>query len=127
MRTRAQEWSARAYDRVSGVAARGADHSKAQAKYKTSCMKMPGLIKQCGLLQALVFQVARDEWGESYVDHLAQAYFRDDPKADHRKLIAHAQKQDISPYMALTHDVAQVAQWFRRFAQIEFATADVGE
>jgi CRISPR type III-B/RAMP module-associated protein Cmr5 len=114
MKTRAQSWSANAYTLVSG--AKGG----ARAKYKTSCMKMPGLIHQSGLLQALVFQVARDEAGKTYVDHLAQTYF-DKPEADHKRLIQYAQQQELKPYMALTQDLAQIAQWFRKFAQIELA------
>jgi CRISPR/Cas system CMR-associated protein Cmr5 small subunit len=123
MRTRAQQWSDSAYRRVS-ESAKNPD-SGAQGKYKTSCMKMPGLIHQSGALQALVFQVARDAAGRIYVDHLAQTYFGD-PQAGHAKLIAYAQQQELRPYMAMTRDLAEIAQWFRRFAQIEFA-ADVGE
>lgn len=121
MKTRAQDWSASAYTRVSA-----AKDAATKAKYKTSCMKMPGLIHQSGLLQALVFQVARDEAGRSYVDHLAQTYFAA-PNADHKRLITHAQGLELKPYMALTQDVAQIAQWFRKFAQIELSGVAEGE
>lgn len=129
MKTRAQEWSARAYERVrknsgknGGVRAKA---TRDDGKYKTSCMKMPGLIHQSGLLQALVFQVARDDSGEIYVDHLAQTYFGQEG-ASHRTLIEHAQQQELKPYMALTHDIAEIAQWFRRFAQIELSGVERG-
>lgn len=122
MKTRAQDWSARAYERVRKDSAKNGGVRKGatrdDGKYKTSCMKMPSLIHQSGLLQALVFQVARDDSGEIYVDHLAQTISGDEKK-DHRWLIEHAQKQELKPYMALTHDIAEIAQWFRRFAQIE--------
>ena len=116
MKTRAQDWSASAYTRVSEAAKK----NDTKAKYKTSCMKMPGLIHQSGLLQAMVFQVARDEAGRAYVDHIAQTFFAE-KDADHKKLILHAQGLSLKPYMALTQDVAQIAQWFRKFAQIELS------
>jgi|GEM_PF-2512654 len=116
MPTRAQGWSALAYQKVSGEKVQG--DQAATSKYKTSCMKMPSLIHQSGVLQALVFQVARDKHGERYVDHLAQAWFGQDT-ANHRTLIEHAQRLELRPYMALTRDLSEVAQWFRRFAQIE--------
>ena len=118
MNTRAQRWSGCAFTLVSAVAKK-----PAEAKYKTSCMKMPSLIHQCGLLQALVFQVARDDEGVRYVNNLAHAYFNDQ-LADHKKLIQFAQEQEVRDYMALTHDVGEIAHWFRRFAQIELANAD---
>lgn len=118
MKTRAQSWSKTAFDSVHGQAT-NAD-AAARKKYKTSCMKMPGLIHQSGALQALVFQVARDVHGRHYVDHLAQAWFQD-PKKGHLDLIARAQTLELLPYMALTRDLAEIAQWFRRFAQVELA------
>lgn len=117
MKTRSQQWSRFAFERVRpgvelGNARRNDD------KYKTSCNKMPGLIHQSGLLQALVFQCARDADGELYVDHLAQAWFLDPSKrAD--DLIGAAQDATLDRYIALTRDVADIAQWFRRFAKIE--------
>lgn len=118
MQTRAQKWSKVAFESVRAEAAKtGKD---GQRKYKTSCMKMPGLIHQSGALQALVFQVARDEHGKRYVDHLARAWFQDKTKG-HEDLIATAQSLDLLPYMALTRDLAEIAQWFRRFAQVELA------
>lgn len=106
-----------AYERVSRSA-----KSQTVAKYKTSCNKMPGLIHQSGVLQALVFQVARDEAGETYVDHLSQTFFLD-PKKTHQDLIVHAQSLELGLYMAMTRDLSDIAQWFRRFAQIELSAA----
>ncbi len=113
MKTRAQDWSRVAYACVSAE-----KDGQGEGKYRTSCHKMPGLIHQSGALQALVFQVARDEHGSRYVDHLARALFQDS-KADHAALIKKAQELELGPYMAFTRDLAEIAQWFRRFAQIE--------
>ncbi len=118
MKTRAQSWSKTAFESVHEEAAK--TDANARKKYKTSCMKMPGLIHQSGALQALVFQVARDAHGQRYVDHLARAWFQD-PGKNREDLIAKAQTLELLPYMALTRDLAEIAQWFRRFAQVELA------
>ncbi len=125
MRTRSQIWSKVAFERVSKVAK--GEGKGTPPKYNTSCNKMPGLIHQSGALQAIVFQVARDEAGKQYVDDLAAAYQAAIPAeeknenkvTDHRGLIDHAQKLELKAYMAFTRDLAEIAQWFRRFAQIE--------
>lgn len=126
MQTRAQQWSASAYRLVK--AQKKANHVD---KYKTSCTKMPSLIHQSGLLQALVFQVAREDAGVQYVKDLAETYFAALPgmpreRNDHEALIQRAQQLDLHAYMAMTQDLANIAQWFRRFAQIELRSPHAG-
>jgi CRISPR type III-B/RAMP module-associated protein Cmr5 len=111
MKTRAQEWSARAFEKVR-KAAGGGDRDK----YRTACMKMPSLIHQSGLLQALVFITARDDAGRTFVSDLAVTL---EPTSSHEKLIGQAQAADLVPYLKLSREVSDIAQWFRRFAQIE--------
>ena len=118
MSTRSQDWSKSAFERV-GASGKGPDGSVLD-KYRTSCNKMPGLIHQSGLLQALVFQAARDNLGRTYVADLARTYL---PAVGglpptHLDLIARVQAANLNEYMAMTHDLAEIAQWFRRFAQI---------
>jgi CRISPR/Cas system CMR-associated protein Cmr5 small subunit len=127
--TRAQTWSSVAFTSVRTVAdgTIKVDQRNYKSKYKTSCNKMPGLIHQSGALQALVFQVARDKAGGLYVDHLARAYFTDQPENGGERLIRHAQDLDLTPYMAFTRDLADIAQWFRRFSQIELAETEDAE
>lgn len=125
MKTRAQDWSRVAYKRVSEQASNAPDGAVVP-KYKTSCNKMPGLIHQSGVLQALVFQCARDADGRRYVDHLAEAYFQRS-QADHGQLIKKAQQASLSEYVALTRDIANIAQWFRKFAQIELSAVQEGQ
>ena len=114
-----------AYERVSRFGPRSDQRdrpaSAAPAKYKTSCNKMPGLIHQSGALQALVFQISRDNAGVAYVDHLAETFFLEEGKT-HRDLIVHVQGQQLGAYMALTRDLSEIAQWFRRFAQTELGS-----
>ena len=114
MRTRAQDWSKRSFEAVS------AQKGDVTGKYRTACMRMPGLIHQSGLLQAVVFVLARDEQGERYVTDVAGALT---PGEDHAALIARAQSAGLAEYLALTRDVLEVTQWLRRFAQIELRDA----
>lgn len=131
MQTRAQKWSANAYRCVKSMKT-PTEKGTSSDKYKTSCMKMPGLIHQSGLLQSLVFQVARDESGRLFVDHLAETWREaqstpQTPKGSnptkwaHQQLIEYAQSQELKSYLALSREVAEIAHWFRRFAQIELA------
>jgi hypothetical protein len=60
------------------------------------------------------------------VDHLAQTFFAD-KASTHTRLIEHAQGLPLKAYMALTQDLAQIAQWFRRFAQIELDSVQAEE
>ena len=111
--TRHQAWSAAALKcvqaRKQGANAR---------EYRTLCMKMPGLIKQAGLVQALVFMRSREKQvGDAFVLDLSEIYGKKD-------LVAEAQKQPLAPYLAMTNDLSQIAIWFRRFAQIELADMD---
>jgi CRISPR/Cas system CMR-associated protein Cmr5 small subunit len=108
--TRQQRWSRGALERV--ILHKGkAD----EAKFKTLCMKMPGLIKQAGLVQALVFMQSREkELGKGFVNDLAGVL-------GDQKLLATAQAAELPTYLALTNDASQVAIWFRRFAQIELS------
>lgn len=117
MKTHAQDWSKYAFERVSQRELHG-NKGRDDAKYRTSCYKMPGLIHQSGLVQALVFMCARDKTGQLYVDHLAQTLLQDSKK-DYKALVEKAQNAPLTEYLALTHDVAEITQWFRRFAQIE--------
>ncbi len=120
-RSRAQDWSKRAFASVRAMKPPIGKKSEAADKYRTACMKMPGLVHQSGLLQALVFVVARDEHGARYCDDLAAALA---PGEDHANLIVRAQAAPLVGYLALTRDVLEVAQWLRRFAQIELGDAD---
>jgi CRISPR/Cas system CMR-associated protein Cmr5 small subunit len=126
MKTRAQVWSRFAFERVSPGSPLSDTTRRDAAKYKTSCHRMPGLVHQCGALQALVFMVARDDTGAIYVEHLAQTY-RQDRSATAAKLVADVQAMDMRSYMAFTGDLAEIATWFRRFAQIELASVEASD
>jgi CRISPR/Cas system CMR-associated protein Cmr5 small subunit len=113
MQTRSQRHSSAAYHHV--VQAK-AERAIDTGKYRTNCQKMPSLLHQSGLLQALVFMAARDTHGERFVDDLAAALR---PEHTHKELIREAQQATLPEYVHLTDEIAELSQWFRRFAQIE--------
>lgn len=110
MATRSQEWSARAHARV--VARKSSDDIKS---YNTACMRMPGLVHQCGLVQALVFMASRSDASPDYVDDLAQVV----RGLSGDQLVEQARQGNLQQYLHLTREVVEAATWMRRFAQIE--------
>lgn len=123
--TRQQAWASGALLRVSQM--KGNEKEK---KYATLCMKGPALLKQCGLIQTIAFLLSRSESdaGTEYGDHLAQVFIgANRTGADLRQMALEA--NDLSSYLALSREMAQVAMWFRRFAQSELkaSTTDEGE
>ena len=117
--TRPQRWSKGALDRI--LARKGKDDA---SKYRTLCMKMPTLIHQAGLVQAVVFMLSREaDIGKRFVNDLG-AVHSDLGAAD--KLLKRIQEAQLPDYMALTHEISQLSLWFRRFAQIELEPENGG-
>ena len=121
--TRQQRWAKGAFERVQSVSSKGSEHA---AKYRTHCMKMPVLLKQSGLVQAVAFLRSRrgDEAASDYCNHLAQVYGGE--KCDGKALqeAAHGEG-NLGRYLALCRDVVAVSVWFRRFAQSELPSGGV--
>ena len=113
--TRQQQWSIKAHARVTAIRGEG---EKVAAKYNTYARKMPSLIQRSGLIQALVFVESRKGAGEQFCDDLAHTYGCGGGREELRD---RAQKAPLAEYLALSRDLAAVALWFRRFAQIELA------
>lgn len=109
--TRQQEWALRAQEQVRSL--RGGQHAK---KHKTFGMKMPGLIQQSGLVQALVFVQTRvKDDGPAFTNALASVY----GARNGQTLIDRSRSAPLPTYLALTRDLIEVATWVRRFVQIE--------
>ena len=115
--TRQQKWAAGALERVGRYCKKG----QGEREYRTLCMKMPVLVKQSGLVQALAFVRARSELGRAFCADVACVYGL--PEAGQqdagRRLTKQAQDAPLPNYLALTRDLTAIAMWFRRFAQSE--------
>jgi len=115
--TRQQDWARRAHKLVHNRAKGTKDE---RAKYKTHCMKLPTLLQQSGLIQALVFLRTRENPGPAFCDEIAVVYGRSE-LSDGAALVSRAENAPLPEYLALSRDIADVSVWFRRFAQIELA------
>ncbi len=122
--TRQQRWASQAFDHVTRQKQeRTEEHSR---KYATACMKAPLLIKQSGLVQAIAFFRSRsDDGSQHFCNHLSELYFNG-PSTSERLFNAARTEGDLTAYMAMTHDVIEIATWFRRFAQSELKADDAG-
>lgn len=122
--TRQQQWSLKAFEKVSAVAK--SQNEGRKAKYKTFSLKMPSLIQTSGLIQALVFIESRGgDDGKAFCDDLAKVYSSAGGESlSHKTLREKAQTEPLQGYLALTDDMIHVAIWFRRFAQIELQGAE---
>ncbi len=131
--TRQQRWARKALACVSKQKG-PTGQKKAPAgseEYRTLCMKMPILLQQSGLVQALAFVRSRSESGgvrvgQVFSDDLAQVYeveAANDADAGLR-LLKDAQQAALPAYLAMTRDLIEVSLWFRRFAQSELPSPE---
>lgn len=122
--TRQQRWAQQAFERVS----RFREHAD-RGKYRSLCMKMPALLKQSGLVQALTFIRARSgEVGKQFCNDLASAYGVGTGEETRGQVLQEqAQKAPLPAYLALSRDLIDVSVWFRRFAQIELPEDGPGD
>ncbi|AEB12637.1 type III-B CRISPR module-associated protein Cmr5 [Marinithermus hydrothermalis] len=109
MHTRAQRWAQDAYERVQARARTGE-----AGEYKDMALKLPVLIRQAGLAQALAFvesrgKAAHKSLGEDLARTLGYEGLRD--------LSAQARKAPLLEYLRLTREVLGAADWYKRFAQ----------
>ena len=101
-----------------------------ESKYKTLCLKMPTLLKQSGVVQALAFMRARSgEEGKEFCNDLSAVYGVPtlDGKTAGKDLQDQAQTVALPQYLVLSRDLIEVSVWFRRFAQSELKAEDGDE
>lgn len=112
--TRQQKWAKEAYARVSARVV-----TPDVRDYRTLCMKMPVLIMQSGLVQAVAFMRSRSNLGRDFTDDLASVCGITGATPG-RALMERVQGVDeLTAYLALTRDVLDASTWLRRFAQSE--------
>jgi CRISPR-associated protein Cmr5 len=120
--TRQQKWAKEALARVTVHVGQGDAR-----EYRTLCMKMPVLLMQSGLVQALAFVRSRGEPGKAFSADLARVacgLAGDDPGLDLMRTAQDA--EDLAVYLALTRDVLDASTWLRRFAQSELPPGGEG-
>ena len=123
--TRQQKWAHAALAKVASHKGKSTE-----SKNKTLCLKMPTLLKQSGVVQALAFMRARSgEEGKEFCNDLSAVYGVPtlDGKTAGKDLQDQAQTVALPQYLVLSRDLIEVSVWFRRFAQSELKAEDGDE
>ena len=115
MQTLQQRYANGVYRRIQDVKKSYPDEK--QKEYGALALKLPVLVRQAGLVQALTFVAARqrDAHKRRILDDLAQVL--DVNSGD--DLLKQAREAPLPEYMFLTHRVLWALEWFKRFAQSE--------
>ena len=113
-----QRYADAVYQRIQDVKQSYPDDK--QKEYGALALKLPVLVRQAGLVQALTFVAARqdrqrDAHKRRILDDLAQVL--DMGSGD--DLLKRARKAPLPEYMFLTQRVLWALEWFKRFAQSE--------
>ncbi|RME12108.1 MAG: type III-B CRISPR module-associated protein Cmr5 [Ardenticatenia bacterium] len=110
MRTLEQEMAATIYEQVSRLQT---DEERAK-EYGGMAHKLPVLIRQAGLVQALAYVAARGKPGaKQLLEDLAAALGQG--SAD--DLLCASREANLLEYMRLTREATIALTWYKRFAQ----------
>jgi len=114
MHTLQQEYAKKVYDRVEAFGQDHARGSKERTEYGSMAHKFPVLVRQAGLIQALVFvQTRGKDAHQSLLQDLAQVVMEQNAQA----FVNQCQEAELMDYMWLTRQTLSALEWFKRFAQ----------
>ncbi len=89
---------------------------KARKEYGSMAHKLPVLVRQAGLVQALVFVATRGKGKDSqkeFLEHLAQTM----GAGSFGDLLDQVRTAPLVEYMLLTRQTLWALEWYKRFAQ----------
>ena len=115
MISREQTYAADAYEHVAKLAEKYPDENAAERKeYGGMALKLPVLVRQAGLVQALAFVESRGKDSQKrLLDDLAATVGENDKN----QLLRRSREADLEEYMALTEKTLLALKWYKRFAQ----------
>jgi CRISPR-associated protein Cmr5 len=111
-RTREQVRAATAHEVISKVK----EQAGAQ-EFGRQCLRLPALIHQCGLCQALAFLETKKSGSVSIVESLAQVLSAPQHDLDGAKLASQAREVGMVEYQWLSREALKSAQWLKRYAE----------
>ena len=112
MKTREQHYAAQTYNQVYEVFAQDKPYRDA---YGSMAHRLPVLVRQAGLVQALAFVEARGkDPHKQLLEHLAEVVLDGGTKND---LLTRSRNDAMMAYMHLTENVLAALAWYKRFAQ----------
>lgn len=123
MQTRDQVRAAGAFEKIKEI--KSTTSPEFSVKYGGLCLKMPTLVQQNGLCQAVSFYEAKsDENDPDHRENEQSLYLRDlsrlvlkDNSATVAILAARARGDDFVNYLQLSREVMQCALWLKRYAE----------
>lgn len=115
MQSREQEYAARVHARVDEFRAQHPNEGDNDRKrYGSMAHKLPILVRQAGLVQALAFVQSRNKAPTTQLlDDLAQTV----GSGTTASLLDRSRRANLAEYMVLTDQVMLALKWYKRFAQ----------
>ena len=114
MQTLQQDYAQKVYDKVESFGQKHAEDTPERKQYGSMAHKFPVLVRQAGLIQALVFVRTRNKKAHKLLlEDVSQIVAGQ--SAD--EFIADCRKAELMEYMWLTRQTLNVLEWFKRFAQ----------
>lgn len=111
MQTREQKHAESAYNQIYAIESKGESYRK---QYGSLAHKLPILIRQAGLAQALAFASTRKpDAQQKLLEHVAATVIND----SFAELIRQSRQKPMLEYMRLSEDVMLALTWYKRFAQ----------
>lgn len=109
MRTLQQEYAQKIYKQVESY-----KDNSARTQYGSMAHKLPVLVRQAGLIQALAFVQTRGKPSQKVLlEHLAQVVANQSAN----EFVQQCREADLTTYMWLTRQTLGALEWFKRFAQ----------
>ena len=114
MHTLQQEYAQKAYEAVESFGERHVKDSSERTQYGAMAHKLPVLVRQAGLIQALMFVFTRGKKPHNaLLEDLAQVVAGQSAE----EFIRQCREADLANYMWLTRQTLNALEWFKRFAQ----------
>lgn len=114
MRGREQEYATKIYDQISEYPGRLPEDASERKRYGSMAHKLPILVRQAGLVQALSFvETRRKDPYDELLKHLAVTV----GETDVAHLLARSREAELTEYIYLTERVLLALKWYKRFAQ----------
>lgn len=111
MATREQKYAESAYNLISEIGKNGDAYHQ---KYGSLAHKLPILVRQAGLAQALAFAATRKPAAQQkLLEHIARTVL----DSDMDTLLHQSRALPLMQYMHLTDDVMLALTWYKRYAQ----------
>jgi CRISPR-associated protein Cmr5 len=127
MHSQEQKYAAKIFEQISEYPGHLPEDSIELKRYGSMAHKLPILVRQAGLVQALAFVQSRKK--QSYdrlLEHLAECV----GEGSATQLAKHSREVELSEYIFLTERVMLALKWYKRFAQsilkVEATDEDAG-